>query len=320
MNLKEIDRKNRAYTNDSKILCKEFSTDKLMSILDTSYSTARRLKRENTDLRKPEKVLLELILKKRVIPNHWPSDITFEDDGTLHGSIYNVNWGQIEHFSWVCEQWGATQHHVESLKQYINETIGEMTPIQQREVMNLRMQMIENAESNQPYNINDPSQAGKITPPSKTELLKQKNPNIYSKKLCQQFSLIKLKAILDVSASTARRLKRGSSELSKPQYQLLELILDKRIMPEKWPKNITFEHDGHLHSGKHNISWAQIEQFSWICQKWHETTGHVASLNQYINGIISSMDEAERVKAMDLRQAIIQKVFLETPYETLQLA
>ncbi len=153
MDLKSNDLERKSYTYYSKELANRFSTAELMELLGISYPTARRYKRGESDIRKAEKAYLMLFLEQRIMPESWPRNITFECDDKMHLSKYSLTWGQIEHYSWMCERWGDSLRNVEVMKHYVDDVIETMSEIQQAKAMELKRIMIECVSTGKPYDI-----------------------------------------------------------------------------------------------------------------------------------------------------------------------
>ena len=148
-----------------------------------------------------------------------------------------------------------------------------------------------------------------------TKDLQRKSTQRQSKELANLFSTEKLMQYLDISYSTARRYKRGHSVIRKPEREYLTLIHDQRIMPAKWPLNITFECDDKLHLSKYSLTWGQLEHYSWMSERWGESLHNVDTMSQYVDDVIESMTEAQRVQAMKLQRIMIECVSTGQPYE-----
>lgn len=149
----------------------------------------------------------------------------------------------------------------------------------------------------------------------RTKNLQRATALSHSKWLCRQFPLGKLIDILGVSSTTGRRLHHGHTELRKAEQRLLTLILDRRIMPDKWPLNITFELDGCIHLSRYSLTWGQIEHYSWLCERWGESLRRANALSDYLDDVIEMLTEHQRAKAMVLRKAMIESVTTGKPYE-----
>ncbi len=159
MDLHTKDLQRKSTQRQSKELANLFSTEKLMQYLDISYSTARRYKRGHSVIRKPEREYLTLIHDQRIMPPKWPLNITFERDDKLHLSKYSLTWGQLEHYSFMCERWGESLHNVTIMRAYVDDVMESMTEVQRAQAMELKRIMIECVETGQPYNIYEKSQA-----------------------------------------------------------------------------------------------------------------------------------------------------------------
>jgi hypothetical protein len=152
MDLHTKDSQRKSVSNQSKELANMFSTEKLMAHLDVSYSTARRYQRGHSVIRKPEREYLWLIYDKRIMPKSWPLNIIFNNE-QLHLSKYSLNWGQLEHYSWMCERWGLALHNIETMGAYVDDVIESMTEVQRANARELQRIMIESVSTGQPYEI-----------------------------------------------------------------------------------------------------------------------------------------------------------------------
>ncbi len=145
--------------------------------------------------------------------------------------------------------------------------------------------------------------------------LQRETTEAHSRWLCSQFSVEKLHNILGLSLSTIHALRRGQTTLRKAERRLLQLTIERRIMPDKWPGNITFEPDDTIHLSRYSISWGQLEHYSWISERWGESLRTSRALSDYLDDVIEMLTEVQRVKAMRLRTAMIESVTTGQPYE-----
>jgi hypothetical protein len=113
---------------NSKELSRHFPACELRDLLQCSKRHAQRLRRGHADLRHGERQYLIAVLNNRLIPDAWPDYIQIKNGELLTGCGESLSWGQIEHYSWTCQQWYATVNEVVELHKRLN-TLSAQLPI-----------------------------------------------------------------------------------------------------------------------------------------------------------------------------------------------
>lgn len=111
----------------SRSICEQFSATELSEILGCSVRTAERYRCGDTVAPKGFTELLDLRLRRRIMPEDWPDYFRFAHGKIATTSVLRpISWGHLEQYQWVLEQWHITCSTVNRLESSLMQLIPQL--------------------------------------------------------------------------------------------------------------------------------------------------------------------------------------------------
>lgn len=123
-----------------------------------------------------------------------------------------------------------------------------------------------------------------------------------------------LAELLGCSVATAKRYQDGKQRPRKGELAYLQAIVDRRIMPETWPRSMYFHRDKLVTpSDREPLTWAQVQQTQWVRNQWYTTVDFLGKIERGLQAISNRLTPDELARVKPIQTQIRQVVDVEHP-------
>lgn len=134
-----------------------------------------------------------------------------------------------------------------------------------------------------------------------------------SLEISNKFTAEQIQQILDVSARTARRYKSGESTLNKAYCRLLHITLERRVMPDAWPREWQFDEADKLEMHGNTLSWSELEHYNFVNEQWRHCINLIKKQRDELDKMAPLLTLENRLRIIMLNRGVLPLVAKTVP-------